>query len=103
MSKISKDAAQAFLEGEPFERQNTEVMVRPSGQVEMYLHDNRIAWRHQRSGRVHMSLAGWPTVTTKSRLNAICSRVRGRQMFSTRKHVPCFDGEPISVEDWIAI
>ena len=37
---------------------------------EVYLHGNKIAWRSSGNG-LELTLAGWPTVTTRERLNAI--------------------------------
>ena len=37
---------------------------------QVFLHGNRIAWKLDNK-RVAVTLAGWPTVTTRERLNAI--------------------------------
>ena len=49
---------------------NTRVSTSAEGNVEVFLHDNPIAFLNQ-YGKLFISDAGWQTVTTKSRLNAI--------------------------------
>lgn len=65
MRKISKAIAQAFNEGKTKSIGNT--MTNGS---EVFLHGNKIAWRSSGNG-LELTLAGWPTVTTRERLNAI--------------------------------
>ena len=64
MKKISIDSARAFLNNKPFHRQNMAV----SDGV-MCLYGNAIAWSEK--DKLILSDCGWPTVTTKDRLNAI--------------------------------
>ena len=47
---------------------NTTVVATPES-VNVFLHGNRIASVRER--HVEITLAGWPTVTTRSRINAI--------------------------------
>lgn len=76
MSKISKDAARAFIRFEKFKRTNTAVVIQDcpaSGRIaQLYLHNNLIAMRRESEPqRNSVTNAGWPTVTTRSRLNAL--------------------------------
>lgn len=64
MKKISRDAAQALRNGNYFKRSNTEVAG-----GNFYLFGNKIASFH--AGRLEITNAGWQSVTTKERLNAI--------------------------------
>ena len=67
MRKIEKQTLEAIKANRDFKNGNTEV----SGGV-VYLHGNRIAWRD--GNRLIMDTATlhrWPTVTTRSRLNAL--------------------------------
>jgi len=67
MRKIEKQTLEAIKANRDFKSGNTEV----SGGV-VYLHGNRIAWRD--GNRLIMDTATlhrWPTVTTRSRLNAL--------------------------------
>ena len=80
-SKISNNAANAFIAGQPFSEGNTTVIVDTSGlgSVTMYLHGNAIAKRINEGhyAETMISLAGWPTVTTRARLDAILSKLTG--------------------------
>jgi len=49
---------------------NTRVNTNTEGSVEVYLHENLIAFLNK-YGKLFITDAGWQTVTTKSRLNAI--------------------------------
>lgn len=69
MRKITSKAAAAFRERRPFKRDNTEVTVDSYGEVRLYLHGNLIAMTVP--GGVVVGDAGWRTVTTKDRLNAV--------------------------------
>lgn len=74
MRKVTKDAVQAFYRGERFKRGNTQVIVTEhNGQhlSQFYLHGNVIAEHYINSDSVHFTLAGWPTVTTRERVNGI--------------------------------
>jgi len=67
--KISIDASEAFVNGTPFKRDNTAVVVMTSGTVQLFLFDNCIAQKVK--NEMHITTAGWETVTTKDRLNAL--------------------------------
>ena len=70
MRKITREAYQAFNHKEPFKKSNTEVQVSDTGDVvQLLLHDNVIA--KQVNGTLSITSAGWPTNTTKERLNAL--------------------------------
>lgn len=94
MSKISQDAARAFYQQRPFKRGNTEVRI-DQGQFDdethLLLHGNLIAWEGPFG--VFVTCAGWPTQTTKSRLNALhgveIKTVKGQLMLNSHP----WDGE----------
>ena len=91
--KISNLAANAFYAGRNFKLQNTEVRVYDNGVTELYLHGNRIAQREP--GSVHgvrFTLAGWNTLTTRERLNALGIKV------TTKRGTPYYDGQPINAD-----
>ena len=69
-SKISGAAAQAFIGRRPFRRDNTEVVVTsPSCAVlELYGH---VIGGNSGSRGMHLTMAGWGTMTTAARLNAV--------------------------------
>ena len=65
MRKISKQIAQAFNQGKTKSIGNTS-----TNGHQVFLHGNLIAWRSP-GNTLELTLAGWPTVTTRERLNAI--------------------------------
>ena len=78
MRKIDNDAAVALVSLRPFIRGNTTVTVSRERDGEevatMLLHGNAIARVTNIDGwgkQLAISLAGWPTRTTRSRLNAV--------------------------------
>lgn len=65
-NKISKAAAQAFIERRPFRRDNTEVVASPSCAVlKLYGH---VIGENSESRGMHLTMAGWGTLTTAARL-----------------------------------
>ena len=87
MRKISRLAALAFINERKFSRDNTKVRSFPTiagRMTELYLHGNVIA--RKRGGKIHLSLAGWPTVTTRERLNTLLSELESDVRFLQSKH-----------------
>ena len=87
MRKISQLAARAFIAGRKFNRDNTSVRLFPTiaGEMtELYLHGNVIA--RNRNGKMQLTLAGWPTMTTRERLNTLLSELNSNIRFYQRKH-----------------
>ena len=68
MRKITRSAYQAFISKEPFAKSNTTVQVSEDGGVQLLLFGNTIA--KQKDGTLSITTAGYPTNTTKERLNA---------------------------------
>lgn len=68
MSKISIDAARAFISGNEFKRDNTRV-YKSLNTVYMELFGNTIARRD--SSGLYICTCGWKTKTTKERLNEL--------------------------------
>lgn len=68
-NKISKAAAQAFIERRPFRRDNTEVVASPSCSV-LKLYGHVIGENSEARG-INLTMAGWGTMTTAARLNAV--------------------------------
>lgn len=70
MRKITRSAYQAFIHKKPFAKSNTTVRVSEDGsEVQLLLHNNVIAKRV--NGVLSIRTAGWPTATTKERLNSL--------------------------------
>lgn len=66
MRKESEKIALAFYERTPATAKRT-----ATDGYRVTLHGNKIAWCNA-DGSLSLTLAGWPTVTTRERLNAIC-------------------------------
>jgi hypothetical protein len=65
MRQISKQIANAFFKGKPKTIGNTH-----TNGHEVFLHGNKIAWKPD-NDRLAITLAGWPTPTTRERVNAV--------------------------------
>lgn len=76
-TKVGRDAATAFWEGEPFKLGNTRVSI-TDRVVSLYLHNSLIAERVLSHTHCLITLAGWDTVTTRDRLQAVVTRVGAR-------------------------
>lgn len=70
MRKITKDAIEAFLNGDSFSRSNTKVEIELDKEVVLSLFTHPIATKLP-NGEILVTNAGYPTVTTKERLNGI--------------------------------
>lgn len=68
MRKITREAYQAFINKKPFKKSNTTVQISEDGTVTLLLFNNVIA--KQVGGTLSITSAGWPTPTTKERLNS---------------------------------
>ena len=65
MRKISKESIQAFINAEPFNKQNMQVEVLPNVTI-LKLHNNPIAYRYNDPKQtLSITNAGWQTNTTK--------------------------------------
>tara|TARA_R100000951_G_scaffold11052_1_gene9217 strand:- start:233 stop:598 length:366 start_codon:yes stop_codon:yes gene_type:complete len=81
MRKETYKIAHAFLTGRPAKAARTHT----DGQT-VWLHNNRIAWRNK-DHDVCFTLAGWPTVTTRERLNGLLNVFgQSRWGVTQRKH-----------------
>ena len=69
MRKITKEAIAAFNDMKPFSKSNTTVLVTEDNTATLALFGNIIA--KQEDGVLSITTAGWPTSTTKERLNAL--------------------------------
>ena len=94
MTKISREAAAAFVAGRNWRSGNTAVYG-SSDRADLHLHGNKIARRG--SDGVWITTAGWNTITTTSRLNALPGvKVR------IRDGKPVLNGQPWD-GDWIRV
>ena len=63
----------------------------------LYLFDNLIATKDNNTGVIEFTLAGWNSVTTRERLQAIGVKV------SSCQWVPYYNGKAISTTEWITV
>lgn len=87
MRKVTRNAAAAFLAGQDFRQGNTEVLhVHPAGSPAcrclFKLHGNTIAETLDGGRTLRLTLAGWPTPTTRERLNGLLDAWLGRPTFT---------------------
>lgn len=69
-NKISTEAAQAFIARRPFRRSNTEVVASRCRAL-LLLHGAVIGENCAALGTIRLTMAGWGTMTTAARLNAV--------------------------------
>lgn len=93
MRDISKNAANALFSGSSFKQSNTLV---ENGVL--YLYGNQIARYDRQADKLFISLAGWPTLTTCERLNALdgvnINRKQGKVFLN---------GEEIDYSSWYCV
>jgi hypothetical protein len=89
----------AFMEQKPAKAKRTETCGHS-----IYLHGNRIAWRGK-EGDIYMTLAGWDTVTTRDRLNGLCTALKRADAkgFRRKLHTPFFGDVPITARTVIRL
>jgi len=84
MRKVEKDMIQALIAGTAMGSRNTTVTAPDSDGVQrVFLHGHEIATYYRETGTLDMSLCGWNTTTTRSRLNALACAF-GVEGFSQR-------------------
>ena len=76
MRKITKESAKAFVNFEPYKKDNTEVVIDhlddPLGKdAKFYLHDNCIVLSGGNGVYRNIDLCGWHTATTRERINGV--------------------------------
>ena len=117
MRKIEQRMVEAIQTGRSFSLANTRVTaIDNNRQSAVYLHGNlicAITWKVHGLGvllrptysveEVLCTMAGWPTVTTRSRLNAICRGLGMACRFGQRKGQQIFDNEVISPQQLVTL
>ena len=101
MKKIEQAMVDAIKAGREFKSGNTEVIICGGSLFSVRLHGNAIARNHGRGWE--FSLAGWNTVTTRSRINALARGLYWHMHVynkdgMARRSGP--DSTPISTTDW---
>ena len=88
MRQITKEAVDAFLNGYYYKKSNMEVTC-----GEMYLHGHKIAW-FDINERLWIDNCGYPTNTTKERLNSLPGVRIQQKNFSWYLNGEYWDGRP---------
>lgn len=96
MRKVTKSVCEAFINGKKKSAGNT----RTDGEA-LFLHGNKIAER--REDGIYATFAGWPTVTTRERLNGLCELLGLGRPFRQRRYNQHFKNKPILSSDWIKL
>ena len=97
MRKITQESVRNFIDGVPFKKSNMEVS-REGTIYYLKLHGNKIAARLA-DGRMWISNAGWPTNTTKERLNGLPGvRVNQKNFQWFINGIP-WTGEPVYINN----
>lgn len=87
MRKETRKVCGAFVQGKPAKAART-----TTDGANLYLHGHRIAWwdieQRNYSGKriLHICFCGYPTVTTKDRLNGLFWMLFGKNPFFTRDY-----------------
>jgi len=97
MRQVTRVTAEAFMRGETKVSGNTET----DGTC-VWLHGNKIAERVTEN-EVIVTLAGWPTPTTRERLNGIAEVFGFGRPFHQKQHEQFFNNTPITERQWVAL
>jgi len=110
MRKIEQEMVTAIRAGRNWKSGNTEVLHDPvigGCEVEVWLHGNLIAKRYYRGdapGQWQITLAGWNTNTTRSRLNALMYVIAPHMgQVHTRKGRAYLAQRPMGGNEWMAV
>lgn len=102
MRKTIRTVGSAFIMGETKKVKND----RTENYIYFY-HDSGIAWFEDNGKTLALTLAGWPTVTTRDRLNSILTLMREELRFYQKGHTQFFGNsvkaEEIEADDIIRI
>lgn len=99
MRQITRNAVTAFLTDTPFSNSNMVVQPETDGRTFMYLHGNRIACKYP-DGSIKATLAGWPTVTTRERINGLAVAVNGIGVHQYHHQQHLDSGDIVDPESW---
>jgi hypothetical protein len=100
MREIEKAMCKAFKAGKDWRGKNTAVLV-GDDTVGVSLHGNLIAYVKRDDPRIlNVSLAGWNTPTTRSRLNALLGSFESKSRFRQKDFGAYLEGEAVGPDDW---
>ena len=104
MRKITQNAADAFVSGRKFASGNTQVDAYTADDktvARMYLHGNQIAYKC--NGELLVTLAGWPTPTTRERLNGLLETIGKERSFHQQNYSQFYGSELIDAHQWLKV
>lgn len=101
MRKITQLAVASFFGEIPISKSNT-VVAHEEHLVKMYLHGNLIATRDKETGKIVVTLAGWPTPTTKERLNGILDFLNISRIHQ-KKGIQYFGNTELDHNEWLTV
>jgi hypothetical protein len=84
MRKITRQAFNAFMRGDHFKLDNTEVYCEAGGTMVMLLHGLPVAKRE--GSALWVTTSGYDTLTTKERINPILW-VHGKRAYHTKRQL----------------
>jgi hypothetical protein len=97
MRYVSTTVTDAFVKRKPKTSGNTK-----TDGTTYYLHGNKIAW-HCDDGFIALTLAGYPTTTTRDRLNTICMMMFDCKPFHQKQYVQYYNDQEIEPDTVIRI
>lgn len=97
MKNVTRLVVESFLAGEGRSISTTAT----NGKILTY-HGNVIA-RKTDSGEIQASLAGWGSVSTRAKLNALCTLAGCGKGFTQRKGVQFYGESPVDVNAWVTL
>jgi hypothetical protein len=98
MRKIANEAISCFMNAKSFRKANMQIEVLPNV-TKMLLHGNCIAYRYNDPERtLSITTCGWPTNTTKERLNSIHGVRISQKNFQWYLNGVLWDGRLIDVK-----
>lgn len=113
MRKIEQQMIEALKAGKALNKGNMAVTERYKVShgyaAQVRLHGNLIAvaefWGTGREYpyKLRVTLAGWPTVTTRSRLNALGRAFAGGAVANQHKHEQYINDVPVSSDEWVEL
>ena len=99
MRKITQQAMAAFMGGKNFSQSNTRVEVEEES-VYLILHGHKIAQWVTNTGDLYVTLAGWPTPTTRERLNGIPGVIVTQRNYDQYLNGVMWDGTWTNLNNW---
>ena len=96
MRDITIETMHHFRQCKKFKKSNTRIEV-TENLVGLYLFDNLIALKDRETNEIKFTLAGWNSVTTRERLQAIGVQI------SSKQWTPYYNGKAINTNEWYQV